>query len=240
MGTYRAPGQVIDTSLNKINEVVGKNISTFHTLFAEKKKEQAIQMEKNEAIKKQNDLNRVNQYANWNKNLRRVTPAGGFSSDDQAQLEVWAEEFYTLSGKTDAYSLRRMGELMSLPQQIANGAGAMGVINKYTAAAAISGVGANSIDYTNSNNGNLKYMEAYNNVDTRHNIKRYEVNGHLYWSLEGQDDIDNNAFVEGAIEGNNFFLTNGSIAKSQDAMIKGIKENQDYKGEKKTDNTKWW
>ena len=80
-------------------------------------------------------------------------------------------------------------------------------------------------------------MEAYNNVDTRHNIKRYEVNGHLYWSLEGQDDIDNNAFVEGAIEGNNFFLTNGSIAKSQDAMIKGIKENQDYKGKKEVDNT---
>ena len=238
MGTYRAPGQVIDTSLNKINEIVGKNIGTFHTLFAEKKKEQAIQMEKNEAIKKQNDLNRVNQYANWNKNLRRVTPAGGFSADDQAQLEIWAEEFYTLAGKTDAYSLRRMGELLSLPQQIANGVGAMGVINKkYTAAAAISGRGANSIDYINSNHGNLKYMEAYNNVDTRHNIKRYEINGHLWWSLEGQEDIDNNAFVEGAIEGNDFFLINGSIAKSQDAMIKDIKEKQDYKGKKEVDNT---
>lgn len=237
MGTYKAPGQIIDTSLEKINEIVSKNISTFHTLFAQKKKDQAIEMEKNEAIKKQNDLNRVNSYSNWNKNLRRVTPAGGFSADDEAQLEMWAEEFYTLSGKTDAYSLKRMGQLLSLPQQIANGAGAMGVINKkYTAASSISGKGANTIDYTNSINSNLKYMEAYNNVDTRHNIKRYEVDGRLWWSLEGQEDIENNAFVEGAIEGNNFFLINGSIAKSQDAMIKAIKKNQDYKGVITKDN----
>ena len=236
MGTYRAPAPAVDTTFNQLNKIVGESINKFDLLFAEKKKEQKIQMEKNAKIKEKNDLDRANSYANWNKELRRVTPATGFSDENTQQLERWSEEYYSLSGKTDLYSLRRMAQLMSLPGQIANGTGAMTAINKrYTAGKNITGTGAKTIDYNNSDAVNLDFMAAYNDVNTRGNIHTREVGGKIYYEL-GDQTLDNSAFVEGALEGGNFILYNGSMATAMDPIIKAKQEEIDYKGQSITDD----
>ena len=62
MGTYRAPGQIIDKSYQVANQQLAAGINKYDKLFAIKKEEQKIQMEKNAKLEEKQELDRVNGY----------------------------------------------------------------------------------------------------------------------------------------------------------------------------------
>ena len=226
MGTYRAPDRLVDTSLLELNKQIAGNVDKYDELFAKRKEEQKLQMEKNEKLLREEELARANSYEKWNTELRRTRPAGGYQDHVTAWLQQLGDEYYNLSGKTDAYSLKRIGQLMSVPQQLAEGQGAMMAISKqYGASLDFAAGEAGSVSPELSNNINLKYViDFYGKKD---GIRPSEEGGRVSWNLHG-NILNNNAFVQGALEGNDFIRYNGDLDSVVDGTVTGVKTGIGY------------
>ena len=226
MGTYRAPDRLVDTSLLELNKQIAGNIDKYDELFAKRKEEQKLQMEKNEKLLREEELARANSYEKWNTELRRTRPAGGYQDHVTAWLQQLGDEYYNLSGKTDAYSLKRMGQLMSIPQQLAEGQGAMMAISKqYGASLDFAAGEAGSVSPELSNNINLKYVIDFHG--RKDGIRPSEEGGRVSWNLGGYT-LNNNAFVQGALEGNDFIRYNGNLDSVVDGTVTGVKTSIGY------------
>jgi len=81
MGTYRQPGRVVDTSLNQANKQVAAGINKFDALFAKRKEERKIEAAKNDALLKEQQLQKAQGYGKWQENLASVRPEGGIFVD---------------------------------------------------------------------------------------------------------------------------------------------------------------
>ena len=209
MGTYRAPGQIVDKSLQELNKQVAWNINKYDTLFAQRKEEQKLQIEKNEKLQAEQDLLRANSYKEWQNELRRTRIPGGYQDNVTAWLQKLGDEYYSLSGKTDQASLKRIGELMSIPQQLAEGQGAMQAISaKYGNSLEYEQGTANSLNKNTTNSDNYAFVASYYNKEQK--ILPGERDGQVSWHL-GEKVLNNNAFVTGALEGNQFLRYNGDM-----------------------------
>ena len=237
MGTYRAPGQVIDRSYDEANKQIAGSINKYDKLFAIKKEEQRLQMEKNEKLQEKIELNRVNGYDKFNAEVRRVTPEGGFVDNMTPFVENLADEYASLYGKTDPASLKRMNQIMSIPQQAADGQGAMAAIDqKYSKSLGLDKDAPNSINSRLTNSENWAYVDSYHDQDG--GITPNEVGGRLQWKL-GESNLNNSVFVNGALEGQDFLKYNGDPMSITDPIVEGIMTDLKYEnaGEKIIDKT---
>ncbi|MBC8436726.1 hypothetical protein H8D85_00215 [bacterium] len=237
MGTYRAPGQVIDRSYDEANKQIAGSINKYDKLFAIKKEEQRLQMEKNEKLQEKIELNRVNGYDKFNAEVRRVTPKGGFVDNMTPFVENLADEYASLYGKTDPASLRRMNQLIGIPQQAADGQGAMAAIDlKYSKSLGLDKDAPNSINSRLTNSENWAYVDSYHDQDG--GIIPNEVGGRLQWKL-GESNLNNSVFVNGALEGQDFLKYNGDPMSITDPIVEGIMTDLKYEnaGEKIIDKT---
>ena len=226
MGTYRAPGQVIDNSYQVANQQVAAGINKYDKLFAIRKEEQKVQMEKNAKLQEKQELDRVNGYNKFNTELRRVRPDGGFIDNTTPFVDKLAGEYASLYGKTDPDSLKRMSQIMNIPVQLAEGQGAMRALDgKYSSSLTMEKGSPNSVDYTSSNNDNLEYMVNYHNNTGK--ITPQEINGQISWGLGGRT-LNNSAFVNGAKEGQDFIKYNGDISTVMGGTIEGIQASLKY------------
>lgn len=222
MGTYRQPGRVVDTSLNQANQIIGAGINKFDALFEKRKQERALEAEKNAELLKEQQLLKAQGWEKWEKELRESRPEGGYNDENiRNSIDNWGEEYYSLIGRTDQEALKRMGQLMSLPKQIAEYKGAMGeVVKNYEAAQSFEQGAPGSIDPYNSSQLGLAYVQdAYNNGGR--NLMPTEENGVLMVGL-GDNKMNASNFVNGSINGQKLFNTNGDIGKSMDGVITGI------------------
>lgn len=237
MGTYRAPGQVIDRSYEEANKQIAGSINKYDKLFAIKKEEQRLQMEKNEKLQEKIELNRVNGYDKFNAEVRRVTPEGGFVDNMTPFVENLADEYASLYGKTDPASLKRMNQIMSIPQQAADGQGAMAAIDqKYSKSLGLDKDAPNSINSRLTNHENWSYVDSYHDNDGQ--IIPNEVGGRLQWKL-GESNLNNSVFVNGALEGQDFLKYNGDALSITDPIVEGIMTDLKYEnaGQKIIDKT---
>lgn len=237
MGTYRAPGQIIDKSYQVANQQLAAGINKYDKLFAIKKEEQKVQMEKNAKLKEKQELDRVNGYDKFNTELRRVRPAGGYVDNITPFADKLADEYASLYGKTDPASLKRMKQIMSIPTQIAEGQGAMRAIDtKYGKSLEAEQGSPNSVNYIRSNNDNLEYVINYHNNTGK--IIPSEIDGQMNWGLEGRT-LDNSALVNGSLEGHDFLKYHGDIADVMGGTIEGIQTAMKYQdqGKKIIDKT---
>ena len=226
MGTYRAPGQIIDKSLQEANKQLAWNINKYDTLFAKRKEEQRLQIEKNEKLQAEQDLLRANSYKEWQNELRRTRIPGGYQDHVTAWLRELGDEYYSLSGKTDQASLKRIGELMSIPQQLAEGQGAMQAISaKYGNSLEYAPGTANSLNKNTTSHDNLAFVTSYYNKEQK--ILPGEIDGQVSWHLGGKV-LNNNAFVTGALEGNQFLRYNGDIDSIVSLTAAAAKTEMDY------------
>jgi hypothetical protein len=237
MGTYRAPSQIINNKYQVANQQLAENINKYDKLFAIKKEEQKVQMEKNAKLQEKQDLNRVTGYDKFNAELRRVRPEGGFVDNITPFADNLADEFASLYGKTDPASLKRMKQIMSIPTQIAEGQGAMRAMDtQYSASLEKEAGSPGSIDKYQTNNDNWEYVSNFH--DNTGKIMPYEVNGQISWGLDDRM-LDNSVFVNGAKEGQDFLKYNGDIATVMGGTIEGIQASLKYqdKGKKIIDKT---
>ena len=237
MGTYRAPGQVIDRSYEEANKQIAGSINKYDKLFAIKKEEQRLQMEKNEKLQEKIELNRVNGYDKFNAEVRRVTPEGGFVDNMTPFVENLADEYASLYGKTDPASLKRMNQIMSIPQQAADGQGAMSAIDqKYSKSLGLDKDAPNSVNNRLTNSENWAYVDSYHDQDG--GIIPNEAGGRLQWKL-GESNLNNSVFVNGALEGQDFLKYNGDALSVTDPIVEGIMTDLKYEnaGQKIIDKT---
>jgi len=226
MGTYRAPGQVIDRSYEEANKQIAGSINKYDKIFAIKKEEQRLQMEKNEKLQEKLELNRVNGYDKFNAEVRRVTPKGGFVDNMTPFVENLADEYASLYGKTDPASLKRMNQIMSIPQQAADGQGAMAAIDqKYSKSLGLDKDAPNSINTRLTNHENWSYVDSYHDNDGQ--IIPNEVGGRLQWRL-GESNLNNSVFVNGALEGQDFLKYNGDALSVTDPIVESIMTDLQY------------
>jgi len=226
MGTYRAPGQVIDRSYEEANKQIAGSINKYDKIFAIKKEEQRLQMEKNEKLQEKIELNRVNGYDKFNAEVRRVTPEGGFVDNMTPFVENLADEYASLYGKTDPASLKRMNQIMSIPQQAADGQGAMAAIDqKYSKSLGLDKDAPNSINTRLTNHENWSYVDSYHDNDGQ--IIPNEVGGRLQWKL-GESNLNNSVFVNGALEGQDFLKYNGDALSVTDPIVESIMTDLQY------------
>ena len=237
MGTYRAPSQIINKKYQVANQQLAANINKYDKLFAIKKEEQKVQMEKNAKLQEKQDLNRVTGYDKFNAELRRVRLEGGFTDNITPFADNLADEFASLYGKTDPASLKRMKQIMSIPTQIAEGQGAMRAMDtQYSASLEKEAGSPGSIDKYQTNNDNWEYVSNFH--ENTGEIIPYEVDGRMTWGL-GDRRLDNSVFVNGAKEGQDFLKYNGDIATVMGGTIEGIQASLKYqdKGKKIIDKT---
>jgi len=222
MGTYRQPGRVVDTSLNQANKQVAAGINKFDALFAKRKEERKIEAAKNDALLKEQQLQKAQGYGKWQENLASVRPEGGYGDENiRRQIDDWGEEYYSLVGRTDPQSLKRMGQLMSLPKQIAEYKGAMTEgLKGYETAVGIQDGAPGSVDPWNSSNMGLEYYkEAYNN--NGENFVPGETDGVFTVGL-GDHTMNGSAFVRGSLDGKDLYHTTGDEGKAMDPTITDI------------------
>ncbi len=227
MGTYRAPGQVIDTSYQELNKQVAFNINKYDQLFAQRKQLQREQMEKNAKLKEKQDLARVEGSAKWHKELRDNQGPGGYGEANNKKIAEWTDEYYDLIGKTDTESLKRINQLMGYPKILADWYGAAKANDiAYTEGLGFGKDEANGIDYVNSDHDNLLYSDAFHENPSQLEIHETE-NGDI---MIGLGDLRQNAqtFINGSLEGQSYLNYNGDYMTALAPQIEGIQANMKY------------
>ncbi len=227
MGTYRAPGQVIDKSYQELNKQVAFNINKYDQLFAQRKQLQREQMEKNAKLKEKQDLARVEGSAKWHKELRDNQGPGGYGEANNKKIAEWTDEYYDLIGKTDTESLKRINQLMGYPKILADWYGAAKANDiAYTEGLGFGKDEANGIDYVNSDHDNLLYSDAFHENPSQLEIHETE-NGDI---MIGLGDLRQNAqtFINGSLEGQSYLNYNGDYMTALAPQIEGIQANMKY------------
>ena len=227
MGTYRAPGQVIDTSYQELNKQVAFNINKYDQLFAQRKQLQREQMEKNAKLKEKQDLARVAGSTKWHKELRDNKGPGGYGEANNKKISEWTDEYYNLIGKTDTESLKRINQLMGYPKILADWYGAAKANDiAYTEGLGFGKDEANGIDYVNSDHDNLLYSDAFHENPSQLEIHETE-NGDI---MIGLGDLRQNAqtFINGSLEGQSYLNYNGDYMTALAPQIEGIQANMKY------------
>ena len=243
MGTYRQPGLNTNVKFATINQTIAEGQKAFQLNFEHMQREYAANAARNQKAKDKQDLARANGMARWNKALKDATPKGGFAQTQDAFLKEKQAEYYSLLGKTDEYSLSRIGQLLAMPTGMSEGQGAFSEIGKSWEAATNLGEGEGGVDWYNSSAMNVDFLQD-NQLNGAANITPREIDGNVYWVLTdpntGEEQILNNQeLVKGSLEGNSFFNTTGGIATTMDPFmaeqIEGLPG--DYKGKTVTDRT---
>lgn len=243
MGTYRQPGLNTNVKFATINQTVAEGQKAFQVNFEHMQREYADNAARNQKAKDKQDLAKANGMARWNKALKDATPKGGFAQTQDAFLKEKQAEYYSLLGKTDEYSLSRIGQLLAMPTGMSEGQGAFSEIGKSWEIATNLGEGEGGVDWYNSSAMNVDFLQD-NQLNGAANITPREIDGNVYWVLTdpktGEEQILNNQeLVKGSLEGNSFFNTTGGIATTMDPFmaeqIKGLPG--DYKGKIVTDRT---
>ena len=243
MGTYRQPGLNTNVKFATINQTIAEGQKAFQLNFEHMQREYAANAARNQKAKDKQDLARANGMARWNKALKDATPKGGFAQTQDAFLKEKQAEYYSLLGKTDEYSLSRIGQLLAMPTGMSEGQGAFSAIGKNWEIATNLGEGEGGVDWYNSSAMNVDFLQD-NQLNGAANITPREIDGNVYWVLTdpntGEEQILNNQeLVKGSLEGNSFFNTTGGIATTMDPFmaeqIKGLPG--DYKGKTVTDRT---
>ena len=227
MGTYRAPQQLVDTSYQEANKQIAFNINKYDQLYAQRKEEQKIRMEKNAELQEKAELAKVQGFDKWNKELSQQRPEYGYGSANNKKIEEWGDEYYELSGKTDKESLKRMAELRGYPKLMAEWYGAARANDEaYTKGLEYGKDEAYGIDYTNSNHDNLLYSAAFHNQTGELTVDEAE-NGELMIRL---GDLTQNAqtFVDGSMKGNSYLRYNGDVMSTLGGTIEGIQKEIKY------------
>ena len=227
MGTYRAPGQVIDKSYQELNKQVAFNINKYDQLFAQRKQLQREQMEKNAKLREKQDLARVEGSAKWHKELRDNKGPGGYGEANNKKISEWTDEYYDLIGKTDTDSLKRINQLMGYPKILADWYGAAKANDiAYTKGLGFGKDEANGIDYINSDHDNLLYSEAFHENQGQLEIHESEY-GDIMIGLGG---LRQNAqtFINGSLEGQSYLNYNGDYMTALAPQIEGIQTGMKY------------
>lgn len=224
MGTYRQPGLNTNVKFATINQTVAEGQKAFQLNFEHMQREYAANAARNQKAKDKQDLSRANGMAKWNKALKESTPAGGFGQTQDEFLREKQAEYYSLLGKTDEYSLTRIGQLLAMPNDMSSGQGAFSAIGKNWEVATNLGEGEGGVDWYNSTAMNVDFLQDYQ-LNSSGNITPREVDGNMYWVLTdpqtGEEQVINNhELVKGSLEGNSFFLTKGGIGSTMDPFMK--------------------
>ena len=214
MGSYRSPERIINRSGEMVNQQVNSLFNEMNSYFKTKQLE-------NEKIKQKNKLNKLKGRKEWQTKLSQTTPEQGFSKEMMRQLRDWGDEYYSLYGKTDSESLRRLDQLLTYPEQLAKTQGVISAnMPAYDKAVSMSDPnGPDAVNYNTSWSDGLNILaDVRDNNGANFTIQEVfgdDGEADLVWSFpdaEGNTkQVNNGELVKYSEGGKLMFDVNGNI-----------------------------
>ena len=222
MGSYRSPERIINRSGEMVNQQVNSLFNEMNSYFKTKQLE-------NEKIKQKNELNKLKGRKEWQTKLSQTTPEQGFSKEMMRQLRDWGDEYYSLYGKTDSESLRRLDQLLTYPEQLAKTQGVISAnMPAYDKAVSMSDPnGPDAVNYNTSWSDGLNILaDVRDNNGANFTIQEVfgdDGEADLVWSFpdaEGNTkQVNNGELVKYSESGKLMFDVNGNI---DDVMLQYV------------------